>query len=102
MWVVLHAEPDAAIILGVREGTTPSAFRQAIAASTLDQYLHRLPLRSGDFVCVPSGSLHAILGGLVIAEIQQSSNVTYRVYDWGRNSADRPLHVDKGAASHQL
>jgi mannose-6-phosphate isomerase len=95
MWVVLHAEPDAAIILGVKEGSTPSAFRQAIAGNTLDQYLHRLPLQRGDFVCVPSGSLHAILGGLVIAEIQQSSNVTYRVYDWGRNAAGRPLHIDK-------
>ena len=95
MWVVLHAEPKAAVILGVREGTTPSAFRQAIAANSLEQYLHRLPVKSGDFVCVPSGSLHAILGGLVIAEVQQSSNATYRVYDWGRNAAKRPLHVDK-------
>jgi mannose-6-phosphate isomerase len=95
MWVVLHAEPDAAIILGVREGTTKSAFRQAIATGKLEQYLHRLALRSGDFVCVPSGSLHAILGGLVIAEIQQSSDVTYRVYDWSRNDPERPLHVDR-------
>jgi mannose-6-phosphate isomerase len=95
MWVVLHAEPDAAVILGVKEGTTPAAFRQAIENNTLDRYLHHLPLQSGDFICVPSGSLHAILGGLVMAEIQQSSDVTYRVYDWGRNNANRPLHVDQ-------
>lgn len=97
MWVVLHAEPDAAIILGVKSGATPEKFAQAIAAGQLETYLHRLPLKTGDFVCVPSGSLHAILGGTVIAEIQQNSNTTYRVYDWNRLDKGRPrqLHVEK-------
>lgn len=97
MWVVLHAEPDATIILGVKAGTTPEKFRQAIAAGKLEPYLHRLPLQTGDFVCVPAGTLHAILGGTVIAEIQQNSNTTYRVYDWNRvvDGKPRPLHVDK-------
>ncbi|MBP7998539.1 MAG: class I mannose-6-phosphate isomerase [Chloroflexi bacterium] len=92
MWVVLHAEPDAAVILGVRQGTTPDLFRQAIADNRAEPFLHQIPVVAGDVVCVPAGSLHAILGGLVIAEIQQNSNTTYRVYDWGR---PRPLHVDK-------
>ncbi len=97
MWVVLHAEPDAAIILGVKAGATPENFRQAIAAGELEPYLHRLPVQTGDFVCVPAGTLHAILGGALIAEIQQNSNTTYRVYDWNRQVAGqpRPLHVDK-------
>ncbi len=97
MWVVLHAEPDAAIILGVKAGTTPEKFREAIAGGKLEPYLHRLPLQTGDFVCVPAGTLHAILGGTVIAEIQQNSNTTYRVYDWNRvvDGQPRPLHVDK-------
>lgn len=98
MWVVLHAAEDAAVILGVKEGTDPEKFRQAIEEGTLERYLHRVPVQAGDFVCVPSGSLHAILGGLLIAEIQQNSDVTYRVYDWNRVGDDgkpRPLHVER-------
>ena len=98
MWVVLHAEPGAELIVGVKAGTTPTAFRQAIEQNRLEPYLHRVPVQAGDHVCVPAGTLHAIMGGLLIAEIQQNSNTTYRVYDWGRVGADgkaRPLHVDK-------
>ncbi len=98
MWVILHAEPEAAVILGVKRGTTPEKFRQAIKEGTLEQFLHRIPVQAGDVVCVPAGSVHAILGGLVIAEIQQNSNTTYRVYDWNRVQKDgrpRPLHIDK-------
>lgn len=97
MWVVLQAEPDGAIIFGVKPGTTPDKFRQAILDGNLEQYLHTVPVKAGDVVCVPAGSLHAILGGLIIAEIQQNSNTTYRVYDWNRVGADgegRPLHID--------
>jgi mannose-6-phosphate isomerase len=98
MWLALHAEPGAAIIRGVRPGVTVESFRAAALAGQLEPLLNVIPLRAGDFVCVPSGTLHAILGGLVIAEIQQSSNVTYRVYDWGRlgaNGQPRPLHLEK-------
>ncbi len=97
MWVVLHAEPNAEIILGVKKGTTPAAFRQAIAAGKLEPHLHYLPVKTGDVVCVPAGSLHAIMDGLLIAEIQQNSNTTYRVYDWNRlqDGKPRPLHVDR-------
>ena len=98
MWVVLDARPGAEIILGVRPGTTPAAFRAALQAGQLEPYLHRLPVQTGDHVCVPAGSLHAIMGGLLIAEIQQNSNTTYRVYDWNRLGSDgrpRPLHVDR-------
>jgi mannose-6-phosphate isomerase len=97
MWVVLHAEPAAGVILGVTPGTTPALFRQGIANGHLEPYLHTIPVQTGDVVCVPAGSLHAILGGLVIAEIQQNSNTPYRVYDWNRlqNGKPRPLHVDQ-------
>jgi mannose-6-phosphate isomerase len=98
MWVVLDAEPGAELILGVQEGTTPQAFRQGVEAGQLEPFLHHVPVQAGDHVCVPSGTLHAIMGGLLIAEIQQNSNTTYRVYDWNRVGADgqpRPLHVDK-------
>ena len=98
MWVVLDAEPGAELILGVAEGTTPEAFGQGITDGKLEPFLHRLPVRKGDHICVPAGTLHAIMGGILIAEIQQNSNTTYRVYDWNRVGADgkpRPLHIDK-------
>ena len=98
MWVVLHAEPNAELILGVKAGTTPENFRQGIEKGNLEPYLHRLPVKKGDHICVPTGTLHAIMGGIIIAEIQQNSNTTYRVYDWNRVGADgnpRPLHIDK-------
>lgn len=101
MWVVLHAEPSAEVILGVAEGTTPTNFRAALEAGQLEPHLHRLPVRTGDHINVPAGSLHAIMGGLLIAEIQQNSNTTYRVYDWNRVGADgrsRPLHIEPALA----
>lgn len=98
MWVVLQAEPNAEVILGLAKPTTAEQFRAAIAEGKLEPYLHRLRVKAGDHICVPAGSLHAIMGGLLIAEIQQNSNTTYRVYDWNRMGADgkpRPLHVEK-------
>lgn len=98
MWVVLHAQPGAELIVGVKAGTTPAAFRQAIEHNRLEPHLHRLPVQAGDHICVPAGTVHAIMGGLILAEIMQNSDATYRVYDWGRVGADgrpRPLHVDK-------
>lgn len=98
MWVVLQAEPDAELILGVTAGTTPNAFRAGILEGCPEPFLHRVPVKAGDHVCVPAGTLHAIMGGLLIVEIQQNSNTTYRVYDWNRVDASgrpRPLHVDK-------
>jgi len=98
MWVVLQAEPEAELILGVKAGTTSDAFRQGIENGALEPYLHHLPVKAGDHICVPAGTLHAIMKGLLIAEIQQNSNTTYRVYDWNRLGADgkpRPLHIDK-------
>lgn len=98
MWVVLHAEPDAELILGVTPGTTRATFRAGIVDGRLEPFLHRVAVKTGDHVCVPAGTLHAIMRGLILAEIQQNSNTTYRVYDWGRVGADgrpRPLHVEK-------
>ena len=98
MWVVMDAKPDAKLQLGVKAGTTPEQFRQGIEDGNLEPYLHYVPVKAGDHVCVPAGTLHAIMDGIMIAEIQQNSNTTYRVYDWNRMGADgkpRPLHLDK-------
>ncbi len=101
MWYILHARPGAQLILGLRRGVTPEAFRQALADQKLETCLHHLPIRAGDAVLVPAGTVHAILEGVIAAEIQQNSDTTYRVYDWGRLGADgkpRPLHVEKSLA----
>jgi mannose-6-phosphate isomerase len=98
MWYILHAQPGAQLILGLRPGVTPQAFRQAITDNELDKWLYHLPVKAGDAVFVPAGTVHAILEGIMAAEIQQNSDTTYRIYDWGRVGADgnpRPLHVDK-------
>ena len=98
MWVVLRAAPGAELILGVKAGTTPEAFRRGLETGALEPYLHHLPVKAGDHICVPTGTLHAIMEGLIIAEIQQNSNTTYRVYDWNRVGADgkpRSLHIEK-------
>ena len=98
MWVVLHAKEKAELILGVNKKTTPENFRKAIQVGNLEDYLHHLPVKTGDHICVPAGTLHAIMDGIIIAEIQQNSNTTYRVYDWNRVDAkgnQRPLHIDK-------
>jgi mannose-6-phosphate isomerase len=97
MWVVLHAKPGARLIAGLRRGVGPDEFRRAIERGQAADFLHSFPVRVGDFVCVPSGTVHAILEGIIIAEIQQNSNTTYRVFDWNRaaapGSSPRPLHV---------
>ncbi len=98
MWVILAAKPDAKLQLGVKAGTTPTDFREGIKNGRLEPYLHYISVQAGDHVCVPAGTLHAIMDGILIAEIQQNSNTTYRVYDWNRLGHDgkpRPLHIDK-------
>jgi mannose-6-phosphate isomerase len=98
MWVVLEAQPGAELILGVSRGTTRESLREALLAGHPEPHLHRFAVHAGDHLCVPAGTLHAIMGGLIIAEIQQNSNTTYRVYDWNRVGPDgraRELHVDK-------
>ncbi len=98
MWYVLHAQPGAEIILGVRPGMTRADFVGAIERGNLQSVLHRVAVRAGQAVAVPAGMVHALLSGIVVTEIQQNSDTTYRVYDWGRVGTDgkpRPLHIDK-------
>ncbi len=98
MWVVLSAQPDAAIIYGLADEISPEEFRQAAENGELEPHLNRCLIQTGDHICVPAGTLHAVLAGAVIAEIQQSSNTTYRVYDWNRLGADgkpREIHLEQ-------
>ncbi|MBN1995574.1 MAG: class I mannose-6-phosphate isomerase [Anaerolineae bacterium] len=98
MWYVLHAEEGAYLIYGLKAGVTPGSFRAALEAENLESCLHQVPVKADDIIFVPVGSVHALMEGLVVAEIQQNSDTTYRVYDWGRVGVDgkpRPLHIDK-------
>ena len=98
MWYILHAEPNAHLIYGLRSGVTPASFRQRLDAGILESCLHYLPVKAGDAIFIPAGSVHAIMKGIVLAEIQQNSDTTYRVYDWNRVGVDgkpRALHVEQ-------
>jgi len=98
MWYILDAAPGARIFTGVKAGTTPEAFKNALEDERLEDVLNSLPVQAGDAVFTPGGRLHAIGEGCLLLEIQQNSNTTYRVYDWGRVGQDgkpRPLHVDR-------
>lgn len=95
-WYIARADAGAAVYAGLRAGVTRGSFEQAIAAGTVDQCLDRLVVRDGDSLLIHSGTMHAIDAGNVILEIQQNSDTTYRVYDWGRMGLDgkpRSLHV---------
>lgn len=98
MWYVIDAAPDSELIYGFNEELSKEEFRKAIENNTLMEKLRRVPVKQGDVFFIEPGTLHAIGKGILIAEIQQSSNVTYRVYDYGRLGADgkpRPLHIEK-------
>jgi mannose-6-phosphate isomerase len=98
MWLILEAAPDAAIIYGFKQKMTREAFAQAIEAGKIGDCLSSLKVKKGDVIYIPAGTVHAIGKGIMIAEIQQSSNATYRLYDFDRKNPDgttRPLHIQK-------
>lgn len=99
MWYVLDAKPGAQLIYGLQPGLSKDDFAQAIQAGDMDRCLRRLEVSAGDVVFVPAGTVHAIGEGVVVVEVQQSSNVTYRLYDYDRTDAEgnkRTLHLEKG------
>ncbi len=90
-WYVIDAKEDAHLILGTKN-CDKAAFKKAIEEGNLDKYLNKVPVKKGDFFYVQSGLVHAICEGVLIAEIQQSADTTYRVYDYNRG---RELHIEK-------
>ena len=102
MWFVADARPDAKLYVGLRRGTTRSEFESALAHGNVADCFHVVPVSPGDTMFVPSGRVHALGRGNVIFEIQQNSDTTYRVFDWGRlglDGAPRELHVAQSLAS---
>jgi mannose-6-phosphate isomerase len=97
-WVVLHADPGSKIYAGLRPGVTRSSLATAIEAGGVEECLHAFEAQAGDCVFIPAGTVHALGAGLVIAEIQQASDTTFRLFDWNRvdaSSKPRPLHVEQ-------
>ncbi|NLZ48944.1 MAG: class I mannose-6-phosphate isomerase [Clostridiales bacterium] len=91
-WYVVDAKEGAELIVGVKSGCTREQFKKAIEEGNLEQYMNKVKIKKGDTYFIKSGLMHAICEGAIIAEIQQNSNTTYRVYDYNRG---RELHVDK-------
>lgn len=94
-WLVIDAEPGAALGIGFREQLGSEAMRAAALDGSIEQLLEWHPVQAGDFFYIPAGTVHAIGAGMSLIEVQQTSDVTYRLYDYGR---PRELHLDEGIA----
>lgn len=104
-WIVLAADAGAKLALGVKEGVTREQMAAAITANTLQDLMRMVDVQAGDVVYLDAGTVHALGPGVLVYEIQQSSDQTYRLYDWGRMGLDgkpRALHIDKGLQAAKL
>lgn len=100
-WVIMAAEPGSSLYAGLKPGVDRSTFEREIKNGTAETCLHQVQPSVGDCIFIPAGTVHALCEGLVVAEIQQSSNTTFRLFDWNRVGADgksRPLHIEQGVA----
>ncbi|MCY4018790.1 MAG: class I mannose-6-phosphate isomerase [Chloroflexi bacterium] len=98
-WIVAHAEDGARLVAGLRPGASREDVAKAIRDNRLEDYVRYASVGEGDVLYIPANTVHALGPGLLIYEIQQSSDTTYRLYDWGRLGLDgkpRQLHIDKG------
>lgn len=105
MWYVIDAEEGASLIYGFRHKVTEQILKNAVNTDTLDKHLQKVSVRKGDVYYVPAGTVHGIGGGILLAEIQEDSNVTYRVYDYNRidkKGKKRELHFDKAVRAMNM
>jgi mannose-6-phosphate isomerase len=96
MWYVMHADPGSRLIVGFSEKSSPADFMKNLDQKTLPSILNQIEVKKGDVFLLETGTIHAIGAGIVVAEIQQTSDITYRVYDWDRVDASgksRELHL---------
>ncbi len=95
-WVIIDAEPGAVIYAGLKPGVDSVQLQEHLADGTVEECIHTIPVKAGDCVLIPAGTVHAIGEGILLAEVQQMSNITFRLHDWGRVGADgqpRELHI---------
>jgi len=98
IWYVVAAQPESEVFVGLKPGVTRQVFRRAIDEATVENCLNRVPVLAGDAIFVPAGTAHTIGAGSVLCEVQQNSDLTYRVFDYNRRQKDgtmRPLHINK-------
>ncbi|MFT5523608.1 MAG: mannose-6-phosphate isomerase [Pirellulaceae bacterium] len=98
-WVIMHADPGSCVYAGMKAGVDRSTLQKQIDNGTTEACLHRFEPLTGDCIFIPAGTVHALGAGLVVAEIQQSSDTTFRLFDWNRVGADgnpRQLHIEEG------
>lgn len=98
MWYVMDCDEEASLICGMKESVKQEEIERIIQEGNIRDYLKQVPIHKGDVIYIPSGTVHAILKGTLICEIQQNSNLTYRVYDWdriGKDGKPRELHIQK-------
>ena len=97
-WVILHADPGARLVIGLRKHTTRAQMAEAIRRNQLEALLVYAEVKNGDVLTIPANTIHALGPGVLVYEIQQASDITYRLYDWGRRGLDgqpRELHIEK-------
>jgi len=100
-WYVMDCAPGAKVVYGYQPGTTEEQVRAAIANGTLESLVYYHPIEPGDFLTIPPGCVHAMLSGTLVCEIQQSSNTTFRIYDWNRQPP-RELHIEQAMQVSEL
>lgn len=96
LWYIVDAEVDSVIYAGFKKGTTQEKYLDALAKGEVENLLNSVNVKKGDIYYIPSGTVHSIGAGITIIEIQQTSDITYRIYDWGRKDEDgnsRELHI---------
>ena len=98
-WYILSAAENSRIIYGLKPGVNQERLALALETGELLSCVNEIPVQAGDFVPIPAGCVHALGAGILVAELQQNSDTTYRLYDWGRTDAEgkpRPLHLQEG------
>lgn len=91
-WYILEAQPGAKLIAGIKDGLNREKMAEILKEGRLEEVIEYIDVAPGDMIFIPAGTVHAIMGGLKLFEVQQSSDSTYRMYDWGR---DREMHIEK-------
>ena len=91
-WYILEAKEGATLVSGIKKGLNKEKLRKIIKEGKLEYYLERINIKRGDFIYIPAGTVHAIEVGVKLIEVQQNSNITYRLHDWGRG---REVHIEK-------
>ncbi|MCI8848695.1 MAG: class I mannose-6-phosphate isomerase [Oscillibacter sp.] len=105
MWYILDAEPGAELICGLRHNLDRSALRRSIMEGTIEKYVQKIPVKKNDVFYMEAGTIHAVGAGILLAEVQESSDLTYRLYDYhriGQDGKERELHVEKALETADL